>query len=52
MRGKEEEMVEIMKSKSLAVVGLSETRMKCSGEKVLHETTNSYIVERRMGDTV
>ena len=35
MRGKEEEMV--VKSKNLAIVGLSETRMKGSGEKILHE---------------
>ena len=36
LRGKEEEVVEIMKSKSLAVLGLSETRIKGSGEKTLH----------------
>ena len=35
-RRMEEEMVEIMKKKSLAVVGFSETIMNGSGEKVFH----------------
>ena len=37
MRGKEEEVVDIMRSRRLAIVGLSETRMKDSGERILHE---------------
>ena len=37
IRGKEEEIVEIMKSRKLTVLGLCETRMKGNGEKMLHE---------------
>ena len=37
MRGKEEELVDIMKNKNLSIVGLSKIRIKGSGEKILHE---------------
>ena len=37
MRGKEEELVDIMKNDNLSIVGLSETSIKGSGEKILHE---------------
>ena len=37
MRGKEEELVDIMKQKNLIIVVLSEIRIKASGEKILHE---------------
>ena len=37
MRGKEEEVVDIMKNENLSIVGLSETRMRGSGKKILEE---------------
>ena len=37
MRGKEEEIVDIMKENDLSIVGLSGTRMRGTGEKLLHE---------------
>ena len=37
IRGKEEEVVDIMKSRGLSIIGLSETRLRGSGEKILHE---------------
>ena len=36
MRGKEEELVDIMERSGLGAVGLSETRIKGNGEKILH----------------
>ena len=36
MRGKEEEVAEMMKARNISVLGLWETRMKGSGEKTLH----------------
>ena len=36
VRGKEEEMVELMKLRQLSVLGLSETRMKGCGDRIIH----------------
>ena len=36
LRGKEEEMVELMKLRQLSVLGLSETRMKGCGDRIIH----------------
>ena len=36
LRGKEEEMVELMKLRQLSVLGLSETRMKGCGNRIIH----------------
>ena len=44
-------MVEIMKSKSFAMVGLSETKMKGSGKKVLHGNYKLTYSGKDDGDT-
>ena len=36
LRGKEEEMVELMKLRQVSVLGLSETRMKGCGDRIIH----------------
>ena len=36
LRGKEEQMVELMKLRQLSVLGLSETRMKGCGDRIIH----------------
>ena len=35
-RGKEEEMIEVMKSRRLDVLGLAETRLKGNGDQIIH----------------
>ena len=37
MRGKEEELVEVMKMRNLSVLALSETRMRGRGDRTIHE---------------
>ena len=40
VNGKEEEIVEIMKERSLDLIGFCETRLKREGRRVLHEDNN------------
>ena len=49
-RRKEEEMIEVMKSRRLGILGLAETCLKGNGDQIIHGNYKMILVEMMMED--
>ena len=49
LKGKEEELVEVMKMRDLSILALAETRLKGKGDRIIHENYRlMYSGERKV----